>query len=251
MMPRPKKFRKVEFIPENLEFRPVNETNSVNFISIVELEAIRLSDLEELDQSQAAERMKVSRGTYQRILTSGRKKLTDALVKGKKIKISGGNYVFNCGSSTCTQKCDKYQGGRCLRWHVKKIKNNEEDLIMKIAVPAKERSLNSKVEDVFGRTQFFVVVDVETKEFDVVENDGASASGGAGITAAQCVADSGADAVVTYQCGKNAADVLDAANIKIFKAEDLTVEEIIDKYNKGELKELEEVHSGFHKHGGR
>jgi hypothetical protein len=41
--------------------------------------------------------MKVSRGTYQRILTSGRKKLTDALVKGKKIKISGGNYVFNCG----------------------------------------------------------------------------------------------------------------------------------------------------------
>ena len=250
-MARPKKFRKVEYIPKNLEFQPIIETKMVNFISVVELEAIRLSDLEELDQIQAAEKMKVSRGTYQRILSSGRKKITDALVNGKKIKISGGNYVFNCGSSVCTQKCDKYQGGKCLRWHVKKTKNNEEDLIMRIAVPAKEKNLKSKVEDVFGRTQIFLVVDVETKEFDVVENDGASASGGAGITAAQCVADSGADAVVTYPCGKNAADVLEAANIKIFKAEDVTVEEIIDKYNKGELKDLEEVHSGFHKHGGR
>ncbi|MDW7669881.1 MAG: NifB/NifX family molybdenum-iron cluster-binding protein, partial [Bacillota bacterium] len=141
--------------------------------------------------------------------------------------------------------------GKCLRWHEAKINNEKEDLIMRIAVPAKDKDLKSKVESVFGRTQFFIVVDVETKEFDVVENEGVSASGGAGITAAQCVADSGADAVVTFQCGKNAADVLGAANIKIFKAEDVTVEEIIDKYNKGELKELQEVHSGFHKHGGR
>ena len=122
---------------------------------------------------------------------------------------------------------------------------------MRIAVPAKDKNLESRVEGVFGRTQFFIVVDVETKEFDVVENDGASASGGAGITAAQCVADSGADAVVTYQCGKNAADVLNAANIKIFKAQDITVEEIINKYKKGELEELKEVHSGFHNHGGK
>jgi len=250
-MARPKKFRKVEYIPENLEFKPVIETNMVNFISIVELEAIRLSDLEELDQIKSAERMKVSRGTYQRILNSGRKKLTDALVNGKKIKISGGNYVFNCGSSTCINKCEKYQGGKCLRWHKAKINNKKEALVMRIAVPAKDKNLNSKVENVFGRTQFFLVVDVKTKEFDVVENEGASASGGAGITAAQCVADSGADAVVTYQCGKNAAEVLGAANIKILKAEDLSVEEIIDKYNKGELEELKEVHSGFHKHGGR
>ena len=250
-MARPKKFRKVEYIPENLEFRPKIETNTVNFISIVELEAVRLSDLEDLDQIQAAGKMKVSRGTYQRILASGRKKLTDALVNGKKIKISGGNYVFNCGSKGCPNKCEKYQGGKCLRWHKGKINNKKEDLIMRIAVPAKDKNLNSRVEDVFGRTQFFIVVDVESKEFDVVENDGAAAAGGAGITAAQCVADSGADAVVTYQCGKNAADVLNAANIKILKAEDLTVEEIIDKFNKGELEELKEVHSGFHKHGGR
>jgi predicted Fe-Mo cluster-binding NifX family protein/predicted DNA-binding protein (UPF0251 family) len=250
-MGRPKKFRKVEFIPENLEFIPKNDTKTAVFISIVELEAVRLSDLEELDQIEAAERMKVSRGTYQRILTSGRKKTADALVNGKKIMISGGNYVFNCGSSSCSNKCEKYYGGKCLRWHKSKIKNNKEDLIMRIAVPAKEKNLKSKVEDVFGRTKFFLIVDVETKKFDVVDNDGAAASGGAGITAAQCVADSGADAVVTYQCGKNAADVLNSAGIKILKAVDLTVEEIIEKYNKGELEELNEVHSGFHKHGGR
>ncbi|MFO7887053.1 MAG: DUF134 domain-containing protein [Eubacteriales bacterium] len=250
-MSRPKKFRKVAYIPENLEFKPKIDTNVVVYLSIVELEAMRLSDMEEMDQIKAAEEMKVSRGTYQRIISSGRKKISNALINGKKIKISGGNYVFNCGSSACDKKCDKYQGGKCLRWHKAKINNKKENLIMRIAVPAKGRNLNSKVEDVFGRTQIFLVVDVETKEFDVIENDGASAAGGAGITAAQCVADSGADAVVTYQCGKNAADVLGSANIKILKAEDITVEKIIDKYNKGELEVLQEVHSGFHRHGGK
>ena len=56
-----------------------------------ETEAIRLKDIEDLDQAACAERMNVSRPTVQRILESARKKIADALLNGKAIKIEGGN----------------------------------------------------------------------------------------------------------------------------------------------------------------
>ncbi|MBN2057779.1 MAG: DUF134 domain-containing protein [Candidatus Saganbacteria bacterium] len=58
-----------------------------------ELEAMRLCDHEELDQQQAAEKMKVSRGTIQRLLYSGRKKLIGAIISKKAIKIIGGEHI--------------------------------------------------------------------------------------------------------------------------------------------------------------
>jgi len=57
-------------------------------LSMDELEALRLCDLENLEQTEAAKKMKVSQSTLQRILTSARKKVALALVEGKAIKIS-------------------------------------------------------------------------------------------------------------------------------------------------------------------
>jgi predicted DNA-binding protein (UPF0251 family) len=57
-----------------------------------ELEVLRLKNLEELDQNSAAEKMKTSQSTYQRILSSAYKKVTDALINGKAIKIIEINY---------------------------------------------------------------------------------------------------------------------------------------------------------------
>ncbi len=61
-------------------------------LKVEELEAIRLNDLESLEQEQCAKKMKISRGTFQRILNSAKKKIADALVNGKAIRVEGGNY---------------------------------------------------------------------------------------------------------------------------------------------------------------
>jgi len=72
-------------------------------LTMEELEAVSLVDLRDLEQEEAALRMKVSRRTLARELTSGRKKIADALLNGKAIEIKGGNYValparfFSCG----------------------------------------------------------------------------------------------------------------------------------------------------------
>jgi predicted DNA-binding protein (UPF0251 family) len=62
------------------------------FLSIEELETIRLSDFEGLDQEAAANLMTVSRQTYGRILASARRKIGEALITGKALKVEGGTY---------------------------------------------------------------------------------------------------------------------------------------------------------------
>ncbi len=94
-MPRPPKRRRVEFVPNITYFKPagvpLRELEEVT-ISVEELEALRLKDIEGLDQEESAQKMNVSRPTFQRILTAVRKKLSEALVSGKAIRIEGGNY---------------------------------------------------------------------------------------------------------------------------------------------------------------
>jgi predicted DNA-binding protein (UPF0251 family) len=61
-------------------------------LSLEEAEALRLKDIEGLEQEQGAKKMNVSRPTFQRILASARKKIADALLNGKAVKIEGGNF---------------------------------------------------------------------------------------------------------------------------------------------------------------
>jgi predicted DNA-binding protein (UPF0251 family) len=71
-------------------------------LGVDEFEAIRLADLEGLYQEQAAERMKISRPTFGRIIESARRKVAEALVQGKALKIEGGDFemkgmrTFSC-----------------------------------------------------------------------------------------------------------------------------------------------------------
>jgi predicted DNA-binding protein (UPF0251 family)/DNA-directed RNA polymerase subunit RPC12/RpoP len=108
-MARPIKFRRVEFFPTDTYFipwgKPKCEIEEI-VLKVEELEAMRLKDIEELNQEQCAERMQVSRQTFQNIIDSARKKMAIALTKGNAIRISGGNYratfckfkCFNCGN---------------------------------------------------------------------------------------------------------------------------------------------------------
>lgn len=89
-MPRPLKPRKVTFDPNVVYFKPraipLSMLEEVK-LSIDELEALRLCDYKNLDQIKAAKKMKISQSTLWRILTSARKKIAQALIEGKAIKI--------------------------------------------------------------------------------------------------------------------------------------------------------------------
>ncbi len=90
---RPKKTRWIRCEPQERCFRPrckpLNKLNGV-FLTLDEFEAVRLSDLEELKQEEAAKRMRISRPTFSRIISSAHRKIGDALVNIKVIKIEGG-----------------------------------------------------------------------------------------------------------------------------------------------------------------
>ncbi len=83
-----------------------------------------------------------------------------------------------------------------------------------------------------------------TAEF--LENPAAQAEGGAGLKAAQAVVDSGAEALLTVRCGENAAEVLKAAEIRIYKTEGAPVQGNLDAFQKGALQELQSFHAGYH-----
>ncbi len=94
-MPRPPKRRRVAFLPSVTYFKPAGiplRTLEEVQLSVEEAEAVRLKDLDGLEQEQGAGRMKVSRPTFQRILASGRQKIADALLNGKAIRIEGGSF---------------------------------------------------------------------------------------------------------------------------------------------------------------
>jgi predicted DNA-binding protein (UPF0251 family) len=64
-------------------------------LTVDEFEAMRLKDVEGLEQETAAGRMAVSQPTFHRILSSARAKIADAIVNGKAIRIDGGVYQVN------------------------------------------------------------------------------------------------------------------------------------------------------------
>jgi len=90
---RPKKTRWVKCEPGERCFRPLcKPLSSLKgvFLTLDEFEAIRLHDLNKSKQEEASKKMKISRPTFSRILSSAHRKIGDALVNIKAIKIEGG-----------------------------------------------------------------------------------------------------------------------------------------------------------------
>ncbi len=112
---------------------------------------------------------------------------------------------------------------------------------MKIAIPLDENKTDICM--VLARAPFFLFWE-EGKE-TVAANPAAKAQGGAGIQAAQFLADSKVDIVITPRCGQNAADVFTAADMKIFQSSGTAAAENITAYQAGKLKELTQFYAGF------
>jgi predicted DNA-binding protein (UPF0251 family) len=92
-MPRPHCPRRVGFTPGVVFFKPAGvplRDLEIVIVPLDEFEALRLADLEGLYQEAAAERMKISRPTFARLVEAGRKKVADALANGKAIRLEGG-----------------------------------------------------------------------------------------------------------------------------------------------------------------
>jgi len=89
-MARPIKPRKIIFDPRITYFKPraipLSKLKEVN-LTTDELEAIRLHDLGDCNQTSCSKKMKISPSTFQRILVSAHKKIAEALIEGKAIKI--------------------------------------------------------------------------------------------------------------------------------------------------------------------
>lgn len=120
---------------------------------------------------------------------------------------------------------------------------------MKIAIPVNEKRLRSGVASSFGRAPYFLVYDTETEKSVFLDNGAAESAGGAGIKAAQAIVGSGAGALLTPRLGKNAADVLVAAEIKLYKTTAAPALKNILSCARGELSKLSETHPGFHGRG--
>ena len=110
---------------------------------------------------------------------------------------------------------------------------------MKICVTSIGDDIDSDVDPRFGRCKYFLIIDTDSMNVKSISNESMMASGGAGIQAAQMVANAGAETVITGNIGPNAFQTLKAAGIRIITGVNGKIKDAVERYNKGELKEIE------------
>lgn len=108
---------------------------------------------------------------------------------------------------------------------------------MKIAISSQGTSLEAQVDSQFGRCQYFLIVDSATEAFEILVNEAATASGGAGVQAAQMVVNSGVEAVITGNLGPKATDILQASGIKTYLGVSGTIRQALKQLNEPQFQE--------------
>jgi predicted Fe-Mo cluster-binding NifX family protein len=118
---------------------------------------------------------------------------------------------------------------------------------LRIAVTAQGKELSSEIDLRFGRAKFLLVVDTESGDFVVHDNQlNLNAVQGAGIQTGQNIANLGVEAVITGNVGPNAFKTLNAAGVKIFLAEKQTVAEAVESFKADNLKEVDQANVEGH-----
>ena len=106
---------------------------------------------------------------------------------------------------------------------------------MKVAVAASGNNLDAQADPRFGRCNYFVIVDTDTMAFEALDNTAAAQGSGAGIAAAQLVANSGAEAVIAGNYGPNAFQALAAGGLQLYTGATGTVGQAIEAFKAGQL----------------
>jgi predicted Fe-Mo cluster-binding NifX family protein len=113
---------------------------------------------------------------------------------------------------------------------------------MKLAISASGPALSDAVDERFGRAAYFVIVDPSTMEHEAIDNSvNRNALQGAGIAAAELVAERKAGAVLTGQLGPKAFQALQAASIPAYAAAGMTAADAVAAFKSGSLERLSEA----------
>jgi len=108
---------------------------------------------------------------------------------------------------------------------------------MKIAISSQSEDINGDISDVFGRCPYFIIVEIEGKKIiktEAIKNESVDQMSGAGVSAAQMIAEKNVDAIISKNMGPRAMDVLNQFNITFYKEEGSikeAIQKIIDKPN--------------------
>jgi len=123
---------------------------------------------------------------------------------------------------------------------------------MKIAATCLRGGLDDVITPQFGRANVFTIVefDGEIKSTEIVKNPAVDLPSGAGITAAQLLIDKGVKVLLTGNVGPKAMSVLKSANIEVYRADGMKVEEAVRKFAEGKLEKIT-VARGGGRGGGR
>jgi predicted Fe-Mo cluster-binding NifX family protein len=108
--------------------------------------------------------------------------------------------------------------------HVPQSKGN------KICITSTGKDLEAEVDPNFGRAQYFLIVDPETMNFEVVHNHNIEAAQGAGIQTAQLISNKNIGTVLTGSCGPNAHRILQSSGIKVITGANGRVKDVLAKY---------------------
>ena len=117
---------------------------------------------------------------------------------------------------------------------------------MKIAISAAGPSLDAEIHPHFGRCRHFIVLDLWTLDFEAVEHAGIAATRGAGIATAQMLINSGAQVVLTGECGSNAYDRLTEAGIQLITGVSGKIRDAVEAYKAGRLQPASEATASVH-----
>jgi predicted Fe-Mo cluster-binding NifX family protein len=118
---------------------------------------------------------------------------------------------------------------------------------MKVAITSLGTDLHALVDPHFGRAKNFIILDLDTMEYKSISNGSMEAAHGAGIQSGQLMSSEDVSVVITGQVGPNAYQTLTAGKIKVYQSANITVEQAIESFKKGELKQI--LQSGP-EHGG-
>lgn len=106
---------------------------------------------------------------------------------------------------------------------------------MKVAVTSEGKDLDSRVDPRFGRSRYLLIIDSETLDTKVLDNESSGSAHGAGIGTAQTLVREGVNSVITGRIGPNAYNACSAAGIKIYSGVGGIVKNALEKLNSGEL----------------
>lgn len=241
-MARTVKCRRVCGRPAALRFMPDPYAAETLDLTLEELESLRLCDFEGHEQAGAAERMGVSRGTFQRILYSAHHKVAEALCTGKGIMIGGGNYEYAeewCGTARCSLCAFSEEAHRADCERKKEIMNKGV-----IAVTEE----NGNIFQHFGHTRFFAIYQIEdgkvaSKKIVDAEGSGHSALGG-------FLRENGADLLICGGIGGGAKNVLAEAGISLVSGAQGATDDAVQAFLAGSLKDDPAGECSHHHEGG-